>query len=30
MRLNSLRDLSEVEEAYLERNGQVSVISRST
>ncbi|MFG6500049.1 DUF421 domain-containing protein [Sulfitobacter sp. 1A13191] len=29
LRLNGLRDLSEVEEARLERNGQVSVIPKS-
>ncbi|SEK05318.1 hypothetical protein MAA5396_04453 [Marinovum algicola] len=30
LRLNGLRDLSEVEEARLERNGQVSVIPKSS
>lgn len=30
LRLNGLRDLSEVEEAHLERNGQVSVISKNS
>ena len=30
LRLNSLRDLSEVEEARLERNGQISVIPKSS
>lgn len=30
MRLNGLRELSEVEEAHLERNGQVSVISKNS
>ncbi len=29
LRLNGLRDLSEVKEARLERNGQVSVIPKS-
>lgn len=29
LRLKGLRDLSEVEEARLERNGQVSVISKN-
>lgn len=30
LRLNGLRELSEVEEAHLERNGQVSVISKNS
>ncbi|MEQ3750350.1 MAG: YetF domain-containing protein [Celeribacter sp.] len=30
LRLNGLQDLSEVEEARLERNGQVSVIPKSS
>ncbi|EAQ04572.1 hypothetical protein OB2597_04800 [Pseudooceanicola batsensis HTCC2597] len=30
LRLNGLRDLLEVEEAHLERNGQVSVISKNS
>jgi uncharacterized membrane protein YcaP (DUF421 family) len=30
LRLNGLRDLSQVEEAHLERNGQVSVISKNS
>lgn len=30
MRLNGLRELSEVDEAHLERNGQVSVISKNS
>lgn len=30
LRLNGLRELSEVDEAHLERNGQVSVISKNS
>lgn len=29
LRLNGLRDISEVEEAYLERNGSISVIAKA-